>query len=213
MIITFHPWVRHNGILSCNESYDFFGWFLLEPCNMHYSGICNPFYFHCLKLHDDGSRQNCLPSRYHVGFEQTLFLVTHKNCKNTLKREFLSLDDKMTTSSIASDENFVKIIGSMCSVFCGDLNKLPLWRLQRWWSLATLGCTQAPKGMGLLKYNEGHHQLKSPNFVDNRPIFTFEISHPNKFFFTKLFCRLHGHLKNISWFSQRYYSSHFYGRM
>ena len=67
-----------------------------------------------------------------------------------------------TTSSVASDENFIKIIGSMCSVFCGDLNKLPLWKLQRWWSLATLGCTRASKGIGLLKYNEGHHQLKSP---------------------------------------------------
>ena len=38
-------------------------------------------------------------------------------------------------------------IGWICSVCCGDHHKLPWWRLQRWWSLIMLGCTQAPKGI------------------------------------------------------------------
>ena len=104
-------------------------------------------------------------------------------------------------------------IGSICSVCCGKLNKLHMGRLQRWWSLVTLGCTQALKGIGPLVYNEGNHQLKSPNFVENRPIFAIEISYPNNLFFTKSFCRLHTYFKNISWFSQWYYGSHFYGRV
>ena len=93
---------------------------------------------------------------------------------------------------------YVHIIGSICNVYCGNLHKLLLFRLQRW-SSVTLGCIQAPNGIGLLVPNEENHQLKSPNFVENRPIFTIEISYPNNFFFTKTFCRLQSHFKNISW--------------
>ena len=35
--------------------------------------------------------------------------------------------------------------------------------------------------MGPLVCNEGKHHLKSPKFVDNRRIFTIEISYPNIF--------------------------------
>ena len=102
---------------------------------------------------------------------------------------------------------------SICCVCCGDLHNLPLWKLQRWWSWARLWCTQAPKGISPLAYNEENHQLQSPNFSDNRPVFIIEISHPNNFFFGKLLFSLWSHCKNISWFSWRYYGSHFYGRM
>ena len=53
-----------------------------------------------------------------------------------------------------------------------------MWRLQKWWSLVTLGCTGAPKGIWSLAYNEGNHQLRSPNFVDNWPIFTMKVDIP-----------------------------------
>ena len=45
---------------------------------------------------------------------------------------------------------WIKYIEPTCSVCCDDLHKLPLWRLQRWLLLVTLGCTQAP-----LVYNYG----------------------------------------------------------
>ena len=61
-------------------------------------------------------------------------------------------------SNITNSLLFIK--GSICNVCCGDLYKSPLWRLQSWWSLVTLGCTQAPKGIEPLVYNEGKHQLK-----------------------------------------------------
>ena len=118
-------------------------------------------------------------------------------------------DWTMNISANAHGKRTVSI-GSLCCVCCGDLHKLPfLWRHQRWWSLVTLGCTQVPNGIGPLVYNEGNHQLKTPNFVENWPIFTTYISYPNNFFFTKSFRRLHSHLKNISWFSQKYYGPHF----
>ena len=44
-----------------------------------------------------------------------------------------------------------------------------------------LGCTRAPKGIWLLAYKEGNYQLKSPDFVDNWPLFTIEISNPITF--------------------------------
>ena len=90
------------------------------------------------------------------------------------------------------------------------LHKAGYWT--RWWSLVTLGCTQAHKGIGPLVYNDGNHQLKSPNFVDIRPIFTIEMSYPITFLYT-ITLQMHSHFKNISWLNQRYYGSHFYGRM
>ena len=39
----------------------------------------------------------------------------------------------------------------------------------------------APKGICLLAYSEGNHQLKSPKFVDNGPIFTIESSNLRTF--------------------------------
>ena len=50
-----------------------------------------------------------------------------------------------------------------------------------------LECTQAPKGIWPLAYNEENHQLKILNLVDNWPIFTIETSHPKDFFYRK-FC-------------------------
>ena len=61
-----------------------------------------------------------------------------------------------------------------------------LWRLQRWWSLVTLGCTQPPKGIWPLAYNEGSRQLYNSNFTDNWPNFFIESSHPQNFSFRKL---------------------------
>ena len=53
------------------------------------------------------------------------------------------------------------------------------------WLLVMLGCTRDLKGIYIwpLAYNEGKHQLKSLNFVDDSPTFTIESSHPNNFFF------------------------------
>ena len=39
---------------------------------------------------------------------------------------------------------------SICCVRCGDLQMFPLLRLHRWWSLVTLGCPRAPKGINIL---------------------------------------------------------------
>ena len=69
---------------------------------------------------------------------------------------------------------------SICCVCCGDLHKLPLWRLQRRWSLVTLGCTWALKGIWPLGVQWGK-SLKGPKLVDNWPIFTIHISFHNNF--------------------------------
>ena len=68
---------------------------------------------------------------------------------------------------------------SICCVWCGDLHKLLLWKIQRGWSLETLGCAQAPKGIWPLAYSEGNHQLQSPNLADIWPNLTSE--HPHNF--------------------------------
>ena len=49
-------------------------------------------------------------------------------------------------NDITKTKTTLLIMRSICCVCCGDLHKLHLWKLQRWWSLVTLGCTRAPKG-------------------------------------------------------------------
>ena len=53
----------------------------------------------------------------------------------------------------------------ICCVCFGDFHKLPLWKLQRWWSLVTLGCTQAPRGIWPLVYNEENTNFKHPTLL------------------------------------------------
>ena len=95
-------------------------------------------------------------------------------------------------------------IVAICSVCCGDLHKLPIWRLGRRCSLVTLGC--APQGNRTSGEHWGKPPTQNPKFVDSRSIFIIEISYPNNFI-TKLFCKLHSRFKDIFWFSQWYCGS------
>ena len=57
-----------------------------------------------------------------------------------------------------------------------------------------LSCTRASNGICPLAYNEGNHQLKSPNYLYNWPMLSIlQGSHPNYFFLRKLLFRLHNH--------------------
>ena len=49
---------------------------------------------------------------------------------------------------------------AICCLCYGNLHKLPLWKLQRCWSLAPLGCTRPPKGMGSLANSETTNNSK-----------------------------------------------------
>ena len=67
-----------------------------------------------------------------------------------------------------------------------------------------LSSTRASKGICPLAYNEGNHQLKSPNYIDNWPILPIlQSSHPNDFLFRILLFRLHNHCEMVYWTNNR----------
>ena len=116
--------------------------------------------------------------------------------------------------NLSVEKNMSKISGistivSISSVCCGDFHKLPLWRLQIWCSLVTLGCTHASKGIGPLLYTEGDQQLKILNLLIVDRFLPLEFHIPITFSSQNHFadCIV---VKTIFFrFSQRYCGSHF----
>ena len=97
-----------------------------------------------------------------------LFLTKPKHNKNYSDVIVGAMASQITNPTIVYWT--VYSIGSICSLCCGDLHKLPLWRLQRWWSLVTLGGTQGPKEIAWWRHQMETFSALLALYAGNSPV-------------------------------------------